>query len=180
MATRPTVGGSANTWGTELNAHLAISLAADGKINDGAAQSTSAAPTADAEVANKKYVDDQADAHITEAGTWQHDGTQVYDANAPTTYTDLNLSAYVGSNYALVFLKVKNGTGLAKGYFFRTNGDTENVGINATTSAGGPTIMKINGGHIGYFILETSSGGVIEWKCESAADTDIWIRGYVK
>ena len=58
MATRPTPGGDANTWGTKLNTHLAVSLAADGKINDGAAQSTSAAPTADAELANKKYVDD--------------------------------------------------------------------------------------------------------------------------
>ena len=59
MATRPTPGGSDGTWGTELNAHLAVSLAADGKIKDGAAQTTSAAPSADAELANKKYVDDE-------------------------------------------------------------------------------------------------------------------------
>ncbi len=58
MATRPTVGGSDGTWGTELNAHLDISLDTDGKVDDGAAQTTSAAPTADAELANKKYVDD--------------------------------------------------------------------------------------------------------------------------
>ena len=59
MATKPTPGGSDGTYGTELNAFLDISLAADGKVKDGAVFSTSAAPSVDAGVANKKYVDDQ-------------------------------------------------------------------------------------------------------------------------
>ena len=59
MATKPTVGGSAGTWGTELNEHLDVSLDTDGKVDDGAAQTTSAAPGADAELANKKYVNDE-------------------------------------------------------------------------------------------------------------------------
>ena len=58
MATRPTPGGSDGTWGTELNAHLAVSLATDGKVLDGAVFSTSAAPTVDAALVNKKFVDD--------------------------------------------------------------------------------------------------------------------------
>ena len=58
MATKPTPGGSDGTYGTELNAFLDVSLDADGKIKDGAVFSTSAAPTVDAAVANKKYVDD--------------------------------------------------------------------------------------------------------------------------
>ena len=62
MATRPTVGGSDGTWGTELNTHLDVSLDADGRVDDGAKQTTTAAPTSDAELANKKYVDDQIDA----------------------------------------------------------------------------------------------------------------------
>ncbi len=56
---KPTPGGSDGTWGTEYNAHLAVSLAADGKVLDGAVFSTSAAPAVDAGVANKKYVDDE-------------------------------------------------------------------------------------------------------------------------
>lgn len=59
MATRPTVGGSDGSWGTELNAHLDVSLDDDGKVDDGATQTTSAAPTADAELANRKFVTDQ-------------------------------------------------------------------------------------------------------------------------
>lgn len=58
MATKPTPGASDGTYGSELNTHLEISLASDGKVKDGAIFSSSTAPTVDAGVANKKYVDD--------------------------------------------------------------------------------------------------------------------------
>ena len=58
MATKPTPGGSDGTYGTELNAFLDISLAADGKIKTEALQTDATAPSADAALANKKYVDD--------------------------------------------------------------------------------------------------------------------------
>jgi len=59
MAIFPADGGSDGTWGAELRAYHAISTdLATGKIKDGAVQVTSAAPTVDEGVANKKYVDD--------------------------------------------------------------------------------------------------------------------------
>lgn len=59
MATKPTPGGSDGTYGTELNAFLDVSLDSDGKVINEALQTASTAPSADAALANKKYVDDQ-------------------------------------------------------------------------------------------------------------------------
>ena len=58
MATKPTPGASDGVYGTQMNAFLDVSLAADGKIINEALQTASTAPVADAALANKKYVDD--------------------------------------------------------------------------------------------------------------------------
>ncbi len=72
MAEKPTPGGSDGTYGTELNAFLDVSLDDDGKINDGAAQTTSAAPSADAELANKLYVDNGGERSVGGTPTVVH------------------------------------------------------------------------------------------------------------
>ncbi len=112
MATRPTPGASAGTYGTELNAHLAISLASDGKILDGAVFSTSAAPTVDAGVANKKYVDDQNVDQVGQIKGWalvEGDGTLTNSYNVTSSVKD-SLGEYTvtwdtnfsGGNYIVV------------------------------------------------------------------------------
>ena len=60
MATKPTPGGSDGTYGTELNAFLDVSLAADGKVKTEALQTDSTAPSADAALVNRKFVTDGA------------------------------------------------------------------------------------------------------------------------
>lgn len=135
----------------------------------------SSAPDANYEVANKKYVDDKA----AGAGFWHHDGTQVYNANAPTTYTDLNLSSYVSSNRALVFLYVVNGNTGDTNFWFRTNGDTQ-AQANATDASSGVAAIRMNANEGGYLIVETDANGIIEWKAGAAHDCDVFLRGYIK
>lgn len=146
-------------------------------VGDKSKNATSAAPDADAQLANKKYVDDQD----ASTGFWHHDGTQVFDTDAPTSFTDLDLSSYCGSNRALVLLKIKNAdASVSTTFWFRTNGDTENVAATSTF-AGGSTIAAINTGNIAYVILETDASGIVEWMAsDGSCDTDIWILGYVK
>lgn len=88
MAGLPTVGGSSGTWGTELNAFLDVSLAADGKVINEALQTLSTAPIADAALANKKYVDDQI---TTSAATG--DAPTVYDTEPAAMLKDHSYKA---------------------------------------------------------------------------------------
>ena len=107
-------------------------------------------------------------------------GTQVYDAAAPAAFTDLDLSAVVGSNKALVFLKVKNTDGVDEAYYsFRTNGDSESIGYNFA-SPGGCTMAEVDTGNIVYIVVMTDASGIIEWDCDAnQSDTQITVLAYI-
>ena len=111
MATKPTPGGSDGTYGTEMNAFLDVSMDNDGKINDGAEQTTSAAPTTDVQLANKKYIDDQIAAKtdgnaptqidsegiaLLKAHTYKAQTTGFVNASVPTNNPQ-SLTGYVGA-----------------------------------------------------------------------------------
>lgn len=123
----------------------------------------------------KAYVTTQA------ASVWTHDGTQVYDTTAPQSWTDVDLSAYVGSNRAFVFLKCKSPDGTME-LRFRTNGATEEIGYQAGASYNGAGCSggTIAGGNIIYVTLETDASGIVELKSKEARDLDVWLEGYVK
>ncbi len=105
MAVKPTPGGSDGTYGAELNAFLDESLAADGKIKDGAEQMTSAAPTTDVMVANKKYVDDVVG--LQDRGDPAAVDFAVGDLIADGLAHELDLSGIVASGAATVLLRVR-------------------------------------------------------------------------
>lgn len=127
----------------------------------------------------KAYIDTQ----IAAITTWVVDGNQVYNTTAPTSYTDLDLSSYVGSNLALVYLKIKNNGNVVTDFLFRTNGETLTIGQNdAITSSGGVSCASIaaNSASISYIMVVTDTSGIVEWKASIAYDTDIWLVGYIK
>jgi hypothetical protein len=154
MATRPTVGGSDGTWGTELNEHLDVSLDADGKVDDGAAQTTSAAPDADAELANKKYVDDSVKGDSPTGN--DSESNAMLQAHAYLTQTSGFVSAYQNAE----------ATGHAKGYIGTTT-DPEGAGTlivqSKITAGGAPCIyMFIPDGK--YFeVTHTGTLTAITW-----------------
>lgn len=104
--------------------------------------------------------------------------TEVYNAAAPTTWTDLNLSGTIGSQASLVLLKFSGS--FASRIAFRRNGDTDeayNIGNvpmgTAVGEAGG------SGQHIRIWV-ETDASGIVEWKRQDTVTTVIDVTAYIK
>lgn len=105
--------------------------------------------------------------------------TQVYNAAAPTTWTDLDLSAVVGGNPALVLLKVITATS-ARQTAFRKNGDTDEFYGAATNAFGVALGDPTNAVHCVYLVA-TDATGIVEWIQEGAAQTTVIdVIGYIK
>ena len=163
MATKPTPGASDGTWGTEMNTFLEVSLDVNGKIATEALQTDSTAPTADAALANKKYVDD------TKTGTADLTISTTAFAGNPvstvTSWTDIDLSAIVGTNAALVYLRIVQVGGATTDIAFRTNGASVSVGMDSNSTYGaGVSAVTLADNNIGYVLVLTDSSGIMEHK----------------
>lgn len=86
--------------------------------------------------------------------------TQVYSNTTPNIWTDLDLSSVVGSNTALVMIRVSSSN--ANQIVFRTNGDALSIGTNGYDFGVSGTGTGVSGGG-GYVIVKTDSSGVVEW-----------------
>ena len=92
--------------------------------------------------------------------------TQVFNGTAPTTFTDLDLSAVVGSNRALVLLKLFNSEASGKETGFRRNGETELVNKFGGESVAAVTLPATS---FGLVLVYTDDAGIIEWARTSGA-----------
>jgi hypothetical protein len=86
--------------------------------------------------------------------------TQVFSGTAPTSYTDLDLSAVIGSNQRVVMLRVTF-SGNPAYISFRRNGDTGASG----DGAGCNTVDVDNtlSNNTSYVLTTTDTAGVVEW-----------------
>lgn len=112
---------------------------------------------------------------------WVHSGVKVYDNTAaPTSWTDLDLSAIVGKTRALVFFKTKNRHATnSEWFYFRSNGENDDVG-NATGAACAISMAVLAAGRIIHYVMETDTKGIIEWKTTGGYHTDLWVLGYIR
>ncbi|MBI4546399.1 MAG: hypothetical protein HY707_00340 [Ignavibacteriae bacterium] len=112
---------------------------------------------------------------VSGTGMWHHSGTLVFDGTSPTAWTDLDLSSYVGANYALVYLKISNG---GDNFAFRSDGETDefyNANAFASSNRG-----WANGATSATVVVETGSNGIVEWKTQSAVASQVRLVGFVK
>lgn len=154
-------------------------------LGDTSALATSGAPAADAQIANKKYVDDQEG---TGTGYYDADGSTVFNTTmtAATTFQELDLSGVVGSNVALIFLEVKCSAGAY--YIAKPKGfGSSNVGkhISATSSdCYGVGVVDFDNGDtntFAYIVVAADSSGIIEQAAQNNTDTfTIKVVGYIK
>lgn len=87
-------------------------------------------------------------------------GTQVFSGAAPGAYTDLDLSAVVGTRVVFVLLSLaKTATTAATNYFFRTNGDAKNQPLNSVFSS---QHDNTNTSRVVICCI-TDASGIVEW-----------------
>lgn len=144
-------------------------------------------PTTDNQASRKKFISDKFDISTGH----DHDGidskktavfanTDVYNGNAPTSYTDLDLSGVTGAIRSIVMLLVLNNGGGGTNFAFRTNGYTQGVGFNSSSAQGaGASGATLEAGYIGYIMVMTDANGVVEWKATDAYSTVITVLGYI-
>ncbi len=103
---------------------------------------------------------------------WIHSGEKVFNKNAPSTWTDLDLSSIIGKNRALVKLKIKNNhVSSPNSYYFKEGNELDIV-------HGGITTVSVYNGKIAYTMVETNNKGVIKWHGGGFL-TDIVVVGYI-
>ena len=130
--------------------------------------------------ANLNQLETQYDEAITEMDSrFIIAETQVYNANAPIAWTDLDLNATIGAQATLVMLKLSGAAIDAHSFAFRKNGDADEFYVASTSPAGVANFRGANGIHFAVLVA-TDAGGVIEWIGQAADAVTIDVMAYIK
>jgi hypothetical protein len=152
-------------------------------VGDTSKTATSAAPTADAQLANKKYVDDEVVAGVAAGPHLSASTTTIFNGtlNGSNAFQDLDVSGTVGSKPALLFLEV---TGNGATVFMvkpKGRGSTAPFHYGSTGSNfGASTFNPEAANEYAYLVVMTDASGKIEIAGSNAATTwTVTLLGYV-
>lgn len=113
-------------------------------------------------------------------GIFTVSGAEVFNGLSPTSWTTLDLSGIVGSNSALVLLKISAASDM-DAVAVRTNEDTsEYWNATADASAYGMALGHHDSVAVLVLMVVTDTNGVIEWKTEKSSTATINIISYIK
>lgn len=102
----------------------------------------------------------------------------IFSGNSPTTWTDMDLSGYVGRNIALVTLKfINQNTTFANAFRVRTNGDTIEYALYDYGDFGSSSVYR--GVSQGTAAALTDSNGIIEWRADVNYSTSVYLMSFV-
>lgn len=110
---------------------------------------------------------------------WQHSGALIYNGLGPTNWSTLDLSSYVGSNYAFVVIQVYQET---RDYFkFRPYGAPGNWVKSSDSDDYAANAGRISGNGASIVCLETDPTGRLEWHVgPGAGNYLLTLLGYIR
>lgn len=128
--------------------------------------------------ANDIYVGGELSVNGAATGIVKAPPTNVFSGTAPTVWTDLDLSSYVGSRVALVLLRAYNNGATSENIRTRKNGSgwTSNDAVDSYPQVFGTRV--VNGGN-GFLFAITDGTGIIEWDSDQANSTDLYLVAYI-
>lgn len=105
--------------------------------------------------------------------------TEVYaTANKASSFEDLDLSAVVGTNRALVLLLITDTSASGNNFVFRENGIADS--LSASVESPGCSGCKVGVNNAGFIIVPTDSSGIVEWLATVATRTcTADVRAYI-
>ncbi len=128
--------------------------------------------------ANLDHLETQYDEAVADILTVAE--TEVYNGNSPAAWTDLDISAVVGTNPALVLLKIYYPAGAQESFAFRKNGDGDEFYSGSYDSAGAAAGSTVAANIFYAVMVATDVLGVIEWKTDGVvAATTVDVIAFV-
>lgn len=112
-------------------------------------------------------------------GRFSYQNSQVYDANAPVAWADLDLSSYVGTRRALVLLLVENDGIGGNNYRFRPNGTSYEQDPQADNYPGAFSCRCDDVQEHNWVWGMTGADGKLEWSAVVNYATKVRLMAYI-